>query len=226
MAVGLQLTRFGHRRRPALCGVAAGTALFALIDSVRVYAFAHANPSGIYRSGIANTDGAIPRAALGLLVLLLAVSGLRRSPRRPKPRPGPYPLVALLLTASGVVVAAVAVATGPAVQLSRFGQLPYSVPFAFALVAALLLGATALTRRPPVLAAAVTFTGCALLASLFAPATLRYPLAIFADLLLLAAAGALVLATRRPSIDAPPPAGPPLVLAPPPVPRPLARFRR
>ena len=224
VAAGLQLTRFGHRRRPLICAVAAGAGLFALVDSLRVYAFSHADPSGLYGSSIAHTSGAIPRATLAILVVLLAMTGVLRPPARPKPRPGPHALIALLLAGCAVVLTAVAVAIGPAIQLSRVHQLPYAVPMGSAVTAALVLLAAVLTRRPPVLLIAMTVAGSALLAGLVVADPLRYPLALAADVLLLAAAGVVFVGSRRPPAPVLPPP-PPTPLAWPARP-PFAQYRR
>ncbi len=206
VAGGLHMTRFGHRFRPLLCGVAAGAGLFAFVDSMRVFSFTGANPGGAYASALAHENAALPRAVVALLVALVALTGVLRYPPRPKPRPGPHVLMAMLLAASAIVVAGVAVAIGPKIQVSRLHQLVYGVPLASAVTAAVLLAFAALTRRVPLLAVSATVSGCALFALLAGP--LHYPLAIFADLCLLGSAAVLVVGSRRPPADVGPPPPP------------------
>ncbi len=209
VAVGLHLTRDGHRYRPLLYAVAAGAAFFTLVDSLRVYAFTQADPGGAYDSALSRTNGSLPRAAVALVVVLVAMAGVLHSPPRPKPRPGPHLLAAALLAVVAVVLSAVAVTIGPAIQVSRVHQILYGVPLASSLVAALLLAAGALSRRLPVLVTSVTVSACAFIAGLAAPDPLHYPLAMVADCCLVAAAAVLVLASRRPADTAPPPPLPP-----------------
>ncbi len=217
VAVGLHLTRDGHRYRPLLYAVAAGTAFFALVDSLRVYAFTQADPGGAYDSALSRTNGSLPRAAVALVVVLVAMAGVLQTAPRPKPRPGPHLLAASLLAVVAVVLSAVAVTIGPAIQVSRVHQLIYGVPLASSLVAALLLAAGALSRRLPVLVTSVTVGACAFIAGLAAPDPLHYPLAMVADCCLVAAAVVLLLASRRPADTAPPP--PPPYGWPPHIPR-------
>jgi serine/threonine protein kinase len=200
----LQLTRNGHRWRPLLCAVVVGAGTFAAVDSLRVYTFTHANAGGAY-SGADEVSAALPRAILGLLIALIALSGVLRPPPRPKPRPAPHALIALLLASVAVVLAAVAVITGPAIQRPRLHQLVYGVPLASAVAAAVLLSLAVLTRRVPLIVAAATVAGCAGLGGLSAPDPLHYPLGILADACLLGAALILLIAARRP-INPPPPA--------------------
>lgn len=197
VAIGLQLTRFGHRFRVSLYGVAAGAGTFAAVDSMRVYSFTQANRGGAYDTALAHTNGALPRTAVALLVVLIALGGMWRAPARPKPRPGPYLLIALLLAASAVVLATVAIVIGPTIQRSRLHQFVYGVPLGSALAAAALLAVTALTRRPPLLVASVTVSFGALIACFAAP--LHYPTAIVGDFCLLAAAAVLFVGSRRPA---------------------------
>ena len=207
-AIGLQLTRDGHRYRPLLFAVAAGTGIYTLVDSLRVYAYTQANPGGAYDSSLARTNGSLPRAAVALIVVLVAMAGVLQTPPRPKPRPGHHMLVASLLAAVGVVLAAVAVLIGPAIQVSRLHELSYGVPLASSVVAALAFAAGALSRRLPVLVVSITVSACALVADAAAPSPLHYPLAMVADCCLIAAAVVLLVASRRPAEPPPPPPPP------------------
>ncbi len=164
VAIGLHLTRDGHRYRPMLYAVAAGAGSFTLIDSLRVYAFTQANPGGAYDSALAHTNASLPRACVALMVVLVAMAGALRTAPRPRSRPGSHLLVASLLGVVAIVLTVVAVATGPAIQVSRLHELAYGVPLASAVVAALLLAAGALSRRVPVLVVSVTVSGCAFIA--------------------------------------------------------------
>jgi serine/threonine protein kinase len=201
VAAGLQLTWAGHRYRSLLYGIAAGAGTYALVDSLRVYAFTTSDPGGAYGSTLAQTNGAVARAALAFLVVVVAGCGIYRAPPRPRPAPGPHRLIIALLASSAVVLAAVAAAIGPALQSSRWPSLGYGLPFAPTLIAALLLGEAARSRRVPMLAAAVTVTLAAALAGIVAPDPLHYPIALAGDALLLAAAGVLVVAARRPAVS-------------------------
>ena len=216
VAAGLQLTRSGHRYRPLLCAVAAGAGGFAAVDSLRVYGFTRVNHGGAYDSALSHTGATLPRAAVGAIVLLVALNGVRRVPARPKPHPSSHVLAAGLLAGVAVVLAMVAVAIGPALQRSRLHELGYGVPLGPAVLAAAFLAAATLTRRMPLLVAGAAVAACAALADLFAPAPLHYPLGTVADAMLLAAALLLLLASRRPApSDAPPaPAGTPPPVAP------------
>ena len=140
VGAGLHLTRDGHRYRPLLYAVAAGTGFFALVDSLRVYAFTQANPGGAYDSALARTNASLPRAAVALVVVLVAMGGVLQTAPRPRPRPGSQLLAAGLLAVVAVVLTVVAVAIGPAIQVSRLHELLYGVPMASSVVAALLLG--------------------------------------------------------------------------------------
>jgi serine/threonine protein kinase len=206
VAGALQLTRHGHRWRPLLSAVVVGAGTFVAVDSLRVYAFSHANPSGVYSSG-GEASGALPRAILGLVIALVALTGVLRPPRRPKPRPAPHALIALLLSAVAVVLATIAVIIGPVIQRPRFDQVIYGVPLAPALAAAALLGLAVWTRRVPLIVAGAVVAGCAGLGALGAPDPLHYPMGILADACLLAAATVLLLAARWP-ISPPPAPGP------------------
>ena len=214
VGVGLQLTRSGHRYRSLLYGVAAGAGVFAFIDSLRVYAFTRANPGGAYDSSLAQTNGALPRLFIALVIAAIALVAVLRTPPRPRPRPGPHTLVALMLAGCAFVLATVAIIVGPAIQASRIHQLVYGVPLGSALAAAALLAVAAMTRRPSMLVASVTVTFAALIAGLAAPDPLHYPIAIVADIFLLAAAAVLYTGSRRPMPD-PPPAYPPHLPPPP-----------
>jgi hypothetical protein len=206
LAGALHLTRDGHRYRPLLYAVAAGTACYALVDSLRVYAFTQSDHGGAYDSALARTNASLPRASVALIVFLVAMAGVLKTAPRPKPRPGPHLLAAALLAAVAVVLAAVAVAIGPAIHLSRLHDLAYGVPLASSLAAALLLAAGALSRRVPVLEASITVSGCAFLAGAVAANRLHYPLGMIADCLLIGAAVIVLLATGRPAeIELPPP---------------------
>ncbi|MCW2546606.1 MAG: serine/threonine protein kinase [Mycobacterium sp.] len=207
VAGALQLTRHGHRWRPLLSAVLVGTGTFVAVDSTRVYAFAHANPGGAYNS-VDEVSGALPRAILGLVIGLIALTGVLRPPPRPKPRPAPHALIALLLAAVAVVLATIAVIIGPVIQRPRLHQVIYGVPLASALAAAALLGLAVWTRRVPLIVAGAVVAGCAGLGALGAPDPLHYPMGILADACLLAAATVLLLAARRP-ISPPPPPSPP-----------------
>ncbi len=213
-AAGMQLTRAGHRHRPLLCAAAAGAGLFAAVDSWRVYAFASTGPGGGYHSAISHTNGALPRALVGLAVALVALTGVRHVPPRPKPRPSSPALLALLLAAVAVVLTAVAVAAGPKLEASRLGAVAYGVPMAPTFVAAAILALAVWTRRVPLLATSATVALSAIIAGLVGPDQVDYPLATVADLTLLAGVGAVALAARRPVT---PPAPPPPPSAPPPV---------
>ena len=218
-AVGLHLTRDGHRYRPLLYAVAAGAGFFALGDSLRVYGFTQANPGGAYDTALSRTNGSLPRAFVALVVVLIAMAGVLKTAPRPRPRPGPHLLAATLLGVVAVTLAAVAVVIGPAIGVSRVHQLIYGVPLASAAVAALLLAAGALSRRLPVLVTSVTVSACAFIADIASPDPLHYPLAMVADCCLVAAAVVLLLASRRPA-DAelpprPPDPPPPAQLWPP-----------
>jgi peptidoglycan/LPS O-acetylase OafA/YrhL len=207
VAGALQLTRHGHRWRPLLSAVLVGTGTFVAVDSTRVYAFAHANPGGAYNS-VDEVSGALPRAILGLVIGLIALTGVLRPPPRPKPRPAPHALIALLLAAVAVVLATIAVIIGPVIQRPRLHQVIYGVPLAAALAAAALLGLAVWTRRVPLIVAGAVVAGCAGLGALGAPDPLHYPMGILADACLLAAATVLLLAAQRP-ISPPPPPSPP-----------------
>ncbi len=209
VGVGLHLTRDGHRFRPLLYAVAAGAGCFTLVDSLRVYAYTQANPGGAYDSALARTNASLPRAAVALVVVLVAMAGVLQTAPRPKSRPGSQMLAASLIAVVAIVLTVVAVAIGPAIQVSRLHELAYGVPLAPAVVAALLLGGGALSRRVPVLAASVTVSGCAFVAGAVADSRLHYPLAMVSDLGLIAAAVILLLASRRPADDAVPPGPPP-----------------
>ncbi|HEX4429008.1 MAG TPA: serine/threonine-protein kinase [Frankiaceae bacterium] len=204
-AVGLHLTRDGHRYRPLLYAVVAGAGFFALADSLRVYAFTQANPGGAYDTALSRSNGSLPRAAVALAVVLIAMAGVLRTAPRPKPRAGPHLLAATLLAVVAVILTAVAVIVGPAIQVSRLHEMLYGVPLAPSVVAAVLLAAGAVSRRLPVLVTSVTVSACAFIAGAAAPDPLHYPLAMVADCLLIAAAVVLLLASRRPAdIDLPP----------------------
>jgi serine/threonine protein kinase len=204
-AFGLHLTRDGHRYRPLLYAVAAGAGFFALADSLRVYAFTQANPGGAYDTALSRTNGSLPRAAVALLVVLIAMAGVLRTAPRPKPRAGPHLLAATLLSVVAVILTAVAVIVGPAIQMSRLHQMIYGVPLASSVVAAVLLAAGAVSRRLPVLVTSVTVSACTFIAGAASPDPLHYPLAMVADCLLVAAAVVLLLASRRPAdADVPP----------------------
>jgi hypothetical protein len=149
-------------------------------------------------------------------VVLVAMGGVLKTGPRPKPRPGSQLLAAALLAVVAVVLTVVAVAIGPAIQVSRLHQLAYGVPLASSIVAALLLAAGALSRRVPVLVTSVTVSGCAFIAGAVSANRLHYPLAMVADVGLIAAVVILLLASRRPA-DAVPPSPPP---PPPPLWRP------
>jgi serine/threonine protein kinase len=209
VAIGLHLTRDGHRYRPLLYAVAAGAGFFTLVDSLRVYAFTQANPGGAYDSALAHTNASLPRACAALIVVLVAMAGALRTAPRPRSRPGSHLLAASLLAVVALVLTVVAVATGPAIQVSRLHELAYGVPLASAVVAALLLAAGALTRRVPVLVTSVTVSGCAFFAGAAAASRLHYPLAMVSDLGLIAAAVIVLLASRRPAQDDVPPSLPP-----------------
>jgi serine/threonine protein kinase len=213
-AVGLHLTRDGHRYRPLLYAVAAGAGLFAAVDSLRVYAFTQANPGGAFDTALSRTNGALPRAVVALAVVLVATVGVLRAAPRPKPGPGSHLLIASLLTVVALVLTVVAIVIGPAIQASRLHQLSYGIPLAPAIVAALLLAAGALTWRPPVLVTSITVSGCAFIACAIAP--LHYPLAMAADCALMSAAAVLLVASRRPAETLPPPPDTPPTLPPPP----------
>jgi hypothetical protein len=219
VAVGLHLTRDGHRYRPLLYAVAAGTGFFTLVDSLRVYAFTQANPGGAYDSALAHTNASIPRASVSLIVVLVAMAGALKTAPRPRSRPGSHLLASALLAVVAVVLTIVSVAIGPAIQVSRLHELGYGVPLASAVVAALLLGAGAVSRRVPVLVASVTVSGCAFIAGAVSAERLHYPLAMVSDLGLIAAAVILLLASRKPAEDVMPPSPPP----PPAPPQPLWR---
>jgi serine/threonine protein kinase len=209
VAVGLQLTRSGHRYRWLLYGVAAGAGVFAAIDSLRVYSFTQANHGGAYDSALSRTNGALPRLVIALLVVIVALAGVMRAPARPRSRLGAGLPFALVLAACAVVLAALAVMIGPAIQKSRLHQFVYGVPLGSTLAAAALLALAAMTRRPPVLIAAVTVSAIALIAGLTAPSGLRYPMALVGDVFLLVAAGVLYAASTRPAPDLPGPSAPP-----------------
>ncbi len=210
IAVLLQATRSGHRYRSLLYGIAGGAGAYALIDSVRAYLFCThvsstgASLTGAYAGSAAHTDGALPRAVIGAGIVVAAALGVRRAPRRPRPRPGPHLLASSLLAVTGVVLVAVAVGVGPRLQGSRIGDIAYGVPFLPSLGAAALLGLAAWSRRVPVLAAAVTLSLASLVASLAAADPLRYPIAVVGDVLLLVAAGVLVVGARRLPLEPPP----------------------
>jgi hypothetical protein len=208
-AIGLHLTRDGHRYRALLYAVAAGGGLFALVDSLRVYAFTQADPGGAYDSALARTNASLPRAAVALVVVLVAAAGALQTPPRPKPRPGSHLLAASMLAVVALVLTVVAVAIGPAIQVSRLHALAYGVPLASSVDAALLLAAGALSRRVPVLVASITVSACAFLAGAVSANRLHYPLAMVADIGLIAAAVILLLASRRPAEDELPPSPPP-----------------
>lgn len=207
-AVGLHLTRDGHRYRPLLYAAAAGVGFFALTDSLRVYAFTQANPGGAYDTALSRTNGSLPRAAVAVMVVLIAMAGVLKTAPRPKPRPGPHLLAATLLAVVAVVLTVVAVVIGPAIQVSRLHQMIYGVPLASSVVAAVLLAAGAVSRRLPVLVTSVTVSACALVAGAASPDPVHYPLAMVADCCLVAAAVVLLLASRRPT-EPPPPPDPP-----------------
>ncbi len=211
-AVGLHLTRDGHRYRPLLYAVVAGVGFYALADSLRVYAFTQANPGGAYDTALARTNGSLPRAAVALVVVVSAMAGVLKTAPRPKPRPGPHLLAATLLTVVAVILTAVAVVVGPAIQVSRLHQMIYGVPLAPSLVAAVLLAIGGVSRRLPIVVTSVTVSACAFIAGAAAPDPLHYPLAMVADCCLIAAAVVLLMASRRP---APPPPPPPSQLWPP-----------
>ena len=212
----LQLTRHGHRWRPLLCAVVVGAGAFSAVDSLRVYAFTRANPGGAYSGAADQTNGALPRAVIAGVIGLIALAGVLRLPPRPKPRPAPHALIALLLAASAVVLAAVAIIIGPVIQSPRFSQVIYGVPLASTVAAAVLLSLAVLTRRVPLIVAGATVAGCAGLGGLGAAGPVQYPLGILADACLLGAAVILLLAAKKP-IDQGPSA--PL----PPAPNPYAR---
>ena len=211
IAVGLQLTRSGHRYRWLLYGVAAGAGVFAAIDSLRVYTFTQANHGGAYDSALSRTNGALPRLVIALLVVIGALAGVMRAPARPRSRLGAGLPFALVLAGCAVVLSALAVLIGPAIQASRLHQFVYGVPLGSALAAAALLALAAMTRRPPVLIASVTVSAIALIAGLTAPSGSRYPMALVGDVFLLVAAGVLYAASTRtaPELPAPPPGPPP-----------------
>ncbi|HEX4016921.1 MAG TPA: protein kinase [Frankiaceae bacterium] len=213
-AVGLHVTRDGHRYRPLLYAVAAGVGFYALADSLRVYAFTQANPGGAYDTALARTNASLPRAAVALVVVLVAMTGLLKTAPRPKPRQGPHLLAATLLAVVAVILASVAVVVGPAIQVSRLHQMVYGVPLLPSVVAAVLLAVGAASHRLPVLAASVTVSACTFIAGAAAPDPLHYPLAMVADCCLIAAAAVLVMASRRPAEPPPPP--PPTALPWPP----------
>jgi serine/threonine protein kinase len=215
VAGALQLTRHGHRWRPLLGAVVVGAGIFVAADSLRVYAFTHANPGGVYSSAD-ETSGALPRAILGLVITLMALAGVLLPPPRPKPRPAPHALIALLLCAVAVVLATIAVIIGPVIQRPRLHQIIYGVPLATALAAAALLGLAVWTRRVPLIVAGAIVAGCAGLGALGAPDPLHYPMGILADACLLAAAAVLLLAAGRPIIPAPVSGPPPDLRWPPP----------
>ncbi len=212
----MHLTRDGHRFRPLLHAVAAGTGCFALVDSLRVYAFTQANTGGAYDSALARTNASLPRAAVALSSSWWQWPECCRPPRDPSPAPGRSCSAASLITVVAIVLTVVAVAIGPAIQVSRLHELAYGVPLASAVVAALLLAAGALSRRVPVLATSVTVSGCAFIAGAVSANRLHYPLAMVADLGLIAAAVLLLLASRRPADDVPPSPPPPQPLWRPP----------
>jgi hypothetical protein len=114
-----------------------------------------------------------------------------------------------MLAVVALVLTVVAVAIGPAIQVSRLHALAYGVPLASSVVAALLLAAAALSRRVPVLVASITVSACAFLAGAVSANRLHYPLAMVADIGLIAAAVILLLASRRPAEDELPPSPPP-----------------
>ena len=138
-----------------------------------------------------------PRAALAVMVLAVAGIGIYRVPPRPRPRPGPHLLLAALLASSAVVLAAVAVAVGPALRDSRLNGLVYGIPLAPTVGAGLLLAGAALSRRVPMLAAGVTAAVATMIALITAPVPLHYPIAVAGQVLLLAAAAVLVVGARR-----------------------------
>jgi hypothetical protein len=189
--------------------VAAGTGFFTLVDSLRVYAFTQANPGGAYDSALARTNASLPRACVSLIVVLVAMAGALRTPPRPRPRPGMHLLAASLLAVVAIVLTVVAVAIGPAIQVSRLHELAYGVPLASAVVAAVLLAAGALSRRVALLVASMTVSGCAFIAGAVSANRLHYPLAMVSDVGLIAAAVIILLASRRPAQDAMPPSPPP-----------------
>jgi serine/threonine protein kinase len=203
-AGSLQLTRHGHRWRPMLCAVVVGAGAFAAVDSLRVYAFTRANPGGAYSGAVDQTNGSLPRAVIAGVIALIALAGVLRLPPRPKPRPAPHALVALLLTASAVVVATVAIIIGPAIQNPRLHQVIYGVPLASTVAAAVLLCLAVVTRRVPLIVAGATVAACAGLGSLGASRPVQYPLGILADACLLGAAVILLLAANK-AINQPPP---------------------
>ncbi len=207
-AIGLHLTRDGHRYRPLLYAVAAGAGCYALVDSLRVYAFTQANQGGAYDSALSRTNGSLPRAAVALVVVVVAMAGVLKTAPRPKPRPGPHLLAASLLAVVAVILSAVAVVVGPAIQVSRVHQMIYGVPLPSSIVAAALLAAGGVSRRLPVVVTSVALSACAFIAGAVAPDPLHYPLAMVADCCLVAGAVVLLLASRRPA-DAEPPPGPP-----------------
>jgi serine/threonine-protein kinase len=215
VAVGLHLTRDGHRYRPLLYAVAAGTACYAVVDSIRVYAFTQADRGGAYDSSLARTNASLPRAVVALIVFGIALAGVLKTAPRPKPRPGPHLLIAALLAASAVVLAAVAVTIGPPIHLSRLHDLAYGVPLASSVVAAVLLAVGALSRRVPLLATSITVSACAFVAGAVAANGLHYPLGMVADALLIVAAVVVLLASRRPADVQLPPAPPPPLWQPP-----------
>ena len=137
------------------------------------------------------------------------MAGALRTAPRPRSRPGSHLLAASLLAVVAIVLTVVAVAIGPAIQVSRLHELA-------------LRGAAGvvrssqpccwppgrLSRRVPVLVASVTVSGCAFIAGAASANRLHYPLAMVADLGLIAAAVILLLASRRPAQDAVPPSPP------------------
>ena len=168
-AIGLHLTRDGHRYRPLLYAVAAGAGCYALVDSLRVYAFTQANQGGAYDSALSRTNGSLPRAAVALAVVVVAMAGVLKTAPRPKPRPGPHLLAASLLAAVAVILSAVAIVVGPAIQVSRVHQMIYGVPLPSSIVAAALLAAGGVSRRLPVVVTSVTLSACAFIAGAVAP---------------------------------------------------------
>ena len=216
VAVGLQLTRSGHRYRSLLYGVAAGAGVFALVDSLRVYSFTQANHGGAYDSALAHTNGDPPRL-VSLIVVLVAMAGAMRAAARPRSRLG----AGLLALAAG----------GRGGRSRRAGRhracdpgvtpAPARVRGA-ARVSVAARAAAGLRRHDPPGAGAGRQRHRERLRAHrrgLSAERVRYPMAMVSDLGLIAAAVILLLASRKPAEDVLPPSPPP----PPAPPQPLWR---